>query len=131
MRRRGVVGERRNECASALGRSAAELQAARAARDAAEARATEALASAHAYGKRAVDAETSVADAVQRASEAEARLKALEEAMTGMSETGQAELAKLKSRLNDERKKAMTLVAEYDAARDVNEKLAEALAPRQ
>ena len=37
--------------------------------------------------------------------------------MTGMSETGQAELAKLKSRLNDERKKAMTLVAENDAAR--------------
>ena len=73
-------------------------------------------------GKRAVDAETSVADAVQRASEAEARLKALEEAMTGMSETGQAELAKLKSRLNDERKKSMTLVAENDAARDENEK---------
>ena len=45
-----------------------------------------------------------------------------------MAETGQAELAKLKSRLNDERKKAMTLVAENDAARDENEKLAEALA---
>ena len=45
-----------------------------------------------------------------------------------MSETGQAELAKLKSRLNDERKKSMTLVAENDAARDENEKLAEALA---
>ena len=65
---------------------------------------------------------------MQRASEAEARLKALEEAMTGMAETGQAELAKLKSRLNDERKKAMTLVAENDAARDENEQLAEALA---
>ena len=124
-----AAADAHRESASALESSAAaELQAARAARDAAEARATEALASAHAYGKRAVDAETSVADAVQRASEAEARLKALEEAMTGMSETGQAELAKLKSRLNDERKKAMTLVAENDAARDENEKLAEALA---
>ena len=42
-----------------------------------------------------------------------------------MSEAGQAELAKLKSRLNDERKKSMTLVAENDAARGKNEKLAE------
>ena len=66
--------------------------------------------------------------AAQRANELEARLAELEEALDGVSESSQAELARLKKCVDAERNKTMTLVDDLDAARDENEQLAETLA---
>jgi predicted RNase H-like nuclease (RuvC/YqgF family) len=82
---------------------------------------------AHLFELTAEDCAAATAEA-QRAAEAEDWLKELEEALDGVSESSQAELARLKKCVDGERNKTMTLVDDLDAARDENEQLAEALA---